>query len=589
MTLTLRDINSADTGSFSYHHFSRISILNDTLTREGKNDKDVLFKSQIRQTYEEAHRSFLEYKGLNWVDAVRGGEDAKLGGLFLNTDSESVIEYSILSTTKPNADSAFQLFTPSAIGNSSTFTLDELSAQISLLLEEYSDNSENTIFLARLALCIIPQTIQLNQAIGRFNNDIKGKSTNNCASRFVNLCNKTVKDFWSPDLANAVKLMDTTMQVLEEYNGKYTKIEAKQIIGNELNLIVRKWSLLNYFPAVLIKSLNFKIEAASECCFGIKDCNIIARHELFKIVFVTMALEMSKTFIKMMRILIKLDLCDHFENQVVINFIESLLECTIESRSGEIMIGLDQLVKDWIVMKEKSEPLCKLSFYQWAQRMLINYKLQNFNDNVAHSQENDANNENDEEDDQVDLMFNKWDVGKMFVNEILKFSEPIPTSQHEDEPIGWLTIFDDDYSMQPDNEDDMSTFEIDSISSRIITEPRNVTSVRDIKTNHGRKRAAMKTWAHNNKTKVSEGCHRIKDKFEQIFQGQSEQDIITSVRYYNAVTSSRRYGHDNCQFSEETATFTPNQCAQIQRLTQKLYKREKRGKRKRDALKVIFS
>lgn len=588
MTLTLRDINSADAGSFSYHHFSRISILNDTLARERKNDKDLPFKGNIKQTYEEAHKSFLDYKGLNWVDALRG-DDSKLAGRFLNTDSESVMEYSILSASKPNADSAFQLFTPSAIGNSSTFTLDELSAQISLLLEEYSDNSENTIFLARLALCIIPQTIQLNQAIGRFNNDVKGKSTNNCATRFANLCNRTVKDFWSPDLANAVRLMDTTMQILEGYNGKYTKIESKKIIGNELNLIVRKWSLLNYFPAVLIKSLSFKIEADSECSYTIKDCNIIARHELFKIVFVTMALEMSKSFVKMMRILIELDLCDHFENQVVINFIELLLDCTIESRSGEIMIGLDQVVKDWIIMKEKSEPLCKLSFYQWAQRMMINYKLQNFNNNVKHSEENDANNDHDEEDDQVDLMFNKWDVGKMFVNEILKFSEPIPTSQQKDDPIGWLTIFDDDYSMHPDIEEDMSSFELDSISSHIITEPRNVTSVPNITRSRGRKREAMKIWAHNNKIKVSEGCHRIKDKVEQMFQAQSGQDLITSVRYYNAVTSARRYANGNCQFSEETATFTPNQCAQIQRLTQKLYKREKRGKRKRDAIKVIFS
>lgn len=565
MTLTLKDINSAATGSFSYLHFSKISILQDTFKVEGQSSTDLLLHQKLKKNHQRSCKRYVKHSGREFCDAKDVGESRLLAHL-LNTDTDSVLEYSIQSD-KPYHDSDFQLFTPPLLEGTRSLTLEELNAQIALLLAEYCPRS-STNFLSELTLSLITQAVQLNQAFGRFNGaDTSDKNV----TTFVQLCNKIMRDLWLRSLSNSIEYMHTMLEMLARFEGQYNKIETRTAADYGIETIIRKWSLLNYFPPVLIKSLNFKIESVPGYAITKDEAETISNHELFKIAFVTLAIESSRGFAKMINILIDLGAYESFTNHTVVNFLEILLACTIDTNVGEIMIGLDQLVRRWITVKDPTEPLTRTIFHQWAQRVLVSYRIQ---------QEEDTRLQGTR--DEADLMFDKWEVAKLFVSQILQFIEPEPTSQARNDTLGWLTVFDEYYDAAsgPDNTHQEPAFDIDTTSINSV--PHQPAAVH--RRAHG-KRDAIKRWASYSKNKVTQGCNRLKRRFERVFHMHTNHALITSVRYYNAINGKKYEYH----YPDETPTFKSDQCAKVQRLTQKLYKSEQRGKRKRDALRVIFS
>lgn len=556
MTLTLKDINSAATGSFSYNHFSKISILQETYKAESHGSPDLILRQRFKRTHEKSCKRFTMSSGRDLCDA-RDLDENKLLAHLLSTDTDSVLEFSITSD-RPHHDSEFQLFTPPMLEGNTLLTLEELNAQIALLLAEYCPRRA-TNFLSELTLTLITQAVQLNQAFARFK-DIRSSDKN--VTTFVQLCNKIMRDLWLRSLSNSIEHMHTMLLILERYEGQYNKVEVRETTDPGIGTVLRKWSLLNYFPPVLINSLKFKVESSTICD---EDCKMIANSELFKIAFVTLAIESSKGFAKMINILIELCAYESLTNHIVVNFLELLLACTIDTRVGEIMIGLEQVIKRWITGKESTEPLTRTIFHQWAQRVMITYKIQQ-------EQEIRLNGTQDE----ADVMFDKWEVAKLFVSEILQFIQPEPTSQARSDTLGWLTVFDEYYDAASNPNDcirEPSQFELDSISIKSIPQRRTTA-----------KRDAIKRWASYSKDKVTQSCHRIKRRFQRVFHMHTNHALITSVRYYSAL-NGRNYEY---HYPDETPGFTSDQCAHVQRLTQKLYKSEQRGKRKRDALRVIF-
>lgn len=568
MTLGVKDINSAASGSFTYNHFSRISILHDTLTVEEQKRQKLFLKQKVNKVYDISRRCYHEHRGRDWNAAVVSEENIGVAHL-LNTESDSVLDFSILSE-RTNLDSDLQLFTPNVLGGSSSFNLAELNAQMALLLVEYFPGAHPSAnFLTRLTLSIVPQMVQLNQALDRY--DHLG-SPEGSIGNFLQTCNKLFPEIWIPHLSEAIKNMKSGEEVLEKYEGRYSKVEARNAFEPGVRRIIRRWSLLNYFPMVLIESLNFQIESTSEKRLSGHNVYIIGCCELFKIAFITLAIEVSKGLEKVINILIELNASSGLTNKTLIILLELLLECTVDSRAAEILIGLDQVVKRWILFKETADGSTRAIFQHWAGRILESYDTQ---------KEREHKFKTGEEEDEADLMFDKWEVGKMFVNEIIQFIEPKNPTRARSDIFGWLTVFDDchhtgssqNYSQDPQ-------FDFDTVSIRSIQLP----ATSDVPKHPRGKREALKRWAMSKKDKMSEGYRRIKKRFQQAFHMHTTRALITSVRYYNAI-NGRKYEY---HFPDETTEFTPDQRAQVQRITQKLYKREKRGKRKRDAIKVIF-
>lgn len=564
MTLNVKDINSAATGSFTYNHFSRISVLQDTFKVEGQKRQKLFLKQKVNKVYDVSRKCYTNHSGRDWNDEVGLEENRGIANL-LNTENDSVLDYSILSE-RANIDSELQLFTPSVVGGDCSFDLSELNAQMALLLVEYFPGAlPSANFLTRLTLSIIPQTVQLNQALGRYDNN--GSSSKNIA-KFLQTCNRLLTELWVPSLSESIRNMKSAIQILENFEGKFNKVELKGAFETEVGSIIRRWSLLNYFPVVLIKSLNFKIERNLDDTVTTNDCNMISSSELFKISFITLAIEVSRGLQRLISIFIDLKASNAFSNRSLICVLELLLECTVDSRAAEIMIGLDQVIKKWILFRETTDGSTRRIFHQWCQQILNSYKIQK-------QQEYELKNAEDE--DEADLMFDKREVGKMFINEILQFIEPKASTRTRSNPFGWLTVFDEYYNenWSASNSGAQEPFDFDTVSIQTISEPPRRPLGR---------RAALKRWAMSKRQQVSEGCRRMKRRFQQAFHVHTTRALITSVRYYNAINGRKYERH----FPDETSDFTPDQCAQMQRLTQKLYKREKKGKRKRDAIRVIF-
>lgn len=576
MTLSLRAINSPEIRLLNYSHFSKISILNDTSQSENK----LILDCSIRQAFDKPQRVLEDYEGENWSEAVCSPR-TKNSGKSLNIDSDSVLNFSLASVPKmSNMDSDLQLF----IGDNHQLTLEELNAYVSLLREDFAQVELGENLTVKVGVEFIPQTVKLNQALTRFNNDPKGKATTKCVLKFVDLCNKLIKEVWLPTLSECNAVMKTTLQTLEQYRDQYIKVELKSKPEGQLDLVVREWSMLNYFPAVLVKSLNFKVLFGRAHIVHAQDRESVQTHELNKILFVTMALEVSKTFIKIMGVLIELDACKFLDNTLVTQVMTILLEYTVETYTGEIMIGIDQVVKIWITEKSKTDPHCKPFVHQWVRGILYDYKMRFHNDMSTFTFSSE------DEEQVAELMFDKCDLGKIFVEEILRFTQ----TEKEESPalentIGWLTIFRDDCGATSALSDETCNSQLEHTALLSLERPRAVgaapCSVHSVRTQYT-KRAAVKEWAHNNKVRISDEFNKIKQKFNAFFNMHSQPAMITSVRYYNAVASlqSRRM-----PFPGDTTTFREEQRAQMEKLTRKMYKTEKRGKRKRDALRVIIS
>ncbi|QLL33969.1 hypothetical protein HG536_0F02940 [Torulaspora globosa] len=568
MTLSLKDINSAATGSFTYNHFSRISILQDTFTVEEQKRQKLFLKQKINKVYDISRRCYHEHSGRDWDAAVVSEENNVVAHL-LSTESDSVLDFSILSE-RADIDSDLQLFTPNVLGGNSSFDLAELNAQMALLLVEYFPGAHPSAnFLTRLTLAIVPQMVRLNQALDRY--DHLG-SAEQSVGNFLHTCDKLFPKIWIPHLSEAIENMKSGQQILQKFDGRYSKVEAKDAFEPGVRRIIRKWSLLNYFPVVLIKSLNFQIESNSENRIAANDVYFIGCSELFKIAFITLAIEVSKGLEKVINILIELNASNGLTNKTLIILLELLLECTVDSRAAEIMIGLDRVVKRWILFKEAADESTRSIFQHWAGQILESYNAQKELEHKLRT---------DEEEDEADLMFDKWEVGKMFVNEIIQFIEPRNSTRARSDLFGWLTVFDEcHHSSSSQNYSQDPQFDFDTVSIRSIQLP----PTSEVPKHAYGKREALRRWAMSKKNKMSEGYRRIKKRFQQAFHTHTTRALITSVRYYNAI-NGRKYEY---HFPDETTEFTPDQCAQVQRITQKLYKREKRGKRKRDAIKVIF-
>lgn len=611
MTLSLRDINGCESGLFNYRHFSRISILSDTLQREtGKNNSSssLVLDRSLKQVFDKPFKSFNDYEGENWSEALCTSKPKTTSERLLNIDSDSVLNFSIASAPKLNSfDGSLQIFTPTVLCDGDQFNLEELNAHVTLLLQDSLGASETDSCMTKIGLKLIPQTVKLNQAFTRFNNDPKGKATNKSVVKFVELCNQLIDNIWLPHLAEALNSMKTALEVLDQYKDKYTKVELKTSPNNELNLLIHQWSMLNYFPMVLINSLNFKVLFASEHNEDSETQSAVATQELYKILFITWSLEISKSFIKLIDILLDLDASAQLNNHTVISTVATLLDSTVESHTGEIMIGIDQLVKQWINEKSKFDPPCKVAWNQWSQSVLQDYKIRFHKDLSSFSWSSEESAQ-----EVAELMFDKFDVGKIFVEEIFRFTQTEVCAKPtlNGNSLGWLTIFDEDehntdgpaHSVNDNTRSNQLSHAttlrslFPPATSRQVVLASNTTNVPNI--------PLVQPNISSKKTTVKEWALKLKQKFQDLFHlsRQPKQTVISSVRYYKAVAAptSLQYNNNNntnsisnrrclAPFPGDTTTFAEDQRSRIEELTRKLYKKEKQGRRKRDALRVIFS
>ncbi|CAR25969.1 ZYRO0A12474p [Zygosaccharomyces rouxii] len=605
MTLSLRDINGCDSSLFNYRHFSKISILNDTLQRGNKkndsnsdsnsNEIHLGLDRSLRQIFDKPLKSNNEYEGENWSEAVCSSKARMMSDRLLNIDSDSVLDFSLASARKlNNLDGSVQLFTPTVVANNSQLNLDELNAHLSLLLQDTLDIKETDSLLMKLGLQLIPQTVKLNQALTRFDNDPKGKATNKSVSKFVEFCNQSIDEIWLPYLAEGLNFVKQALQVLETFKDQYTKVELKTTADDGLKLLIHQWSMLNYFPMVLINSLNFKVLFPSENIGNSETQMALTNNELFKILFVTLSLEISKTFIKSVKILMDLKAYEKFENSSIISTVATLLDSTVETHTGEIMIGIGQLIREWITERSKIDPLCTIAWNQWSQSVLQDYRIRFRNDISAFSSSTD---EGEDDAQLAELMFDKFDVGRIFVEEIFKFTQPEKKAKptFNGNSLGWLTIFDENENNSTHGSPNRNGGEhlspvyanntlrslFPPISSRnAIVGSSN--TLRTATTANNCKKAIVKQWAHT-----------LKQKFQDFFHLHRQPSIISSVRYYRAATNAANlHNHATrhlAPFPGDITIFAEDQRSHVEKLTKKLYKKEEKGRRKRDALRVIFS
>lgn len=407
-----------------------------------------------------------------------------IGILEADLDNPSVVRYSLKSPPKDTIEDEhkkdhglinedYKFFTPTITGDNGELKLELLNAHISLILTDtffrsasarsrfldvidgevslinedgkYNCNIGETENKIKDMVNVIVHVDQLIQIMDRFMNssyflrDCKQASEKDkaiCQNQIVQILNDLVTEYVSTDIESS--LLQMFLQSLVSLNGMMQLTNyRKQLGGNEPYL--EPLSSLKYVPPSLLKSMSFKIIIPKpsvkepDTHFSTQDIKI---QEMFTMIYVTLLLEMKKLFEQATYTSLAAEL--ELPAQLILDCIEGFLTNTIETKNAEVVVGLDKLLKCWVGTDENLRRVVR----DWANMMISRWDSLDV-----------------EKGDVDDLEIeNKFDVGKLFISEILDICEagndftttvkvansPKDGSVGSNRGLGWLTIFQND-------------------------------------------------------------------------------------------------------------------------------------------------
>ncbi|EDO14941.1 hypothetical protein Kpol_385p10 [Vanderwaltozyma polyspora DSM 70294] len=287
MTLTIRNINQDIAESYGYCNINNFPRLLDSLKLQNQRiaSKRVIDNEVL--TVEDANDNKV-YK--NYFNREQYPD------YLLDTGSDSVMEYSIMShrndTKRKNSISCIKTLEKNTNENNNSsntecVSLKELNESIEVILNNTLDSTDK--LLMNIALNIVKDAVEINKYLGEY--DSNHHVTNKIDMlRLVNLFdNLLISKERIEIIESAIDHMRDIMS--ESKTSNNYEVSTKE----DILLIIEKWKELKYFPKMLFHTIL--------CQKYSTDCKNYDDDFVFKVIFATMGLELSKMFINMMAIM----------------------------------------------------------------------------------------------------------------------------------------------------------------------------------------------------------------------------------------------------------------------------------------------
>ncbi|EDO14942.1 hypothetical protein Kpol_385p11 [Vanderwaltozyma polyspora DSM 70294] len=261
-----------------------------------------------------------------------------------------------------------------------------------------------------------------------------------------------------------------------------------------------------------------------------------------------------------------------------------------------MLIGLESTITNWhsnIDFKEK------VTFYNWIVATYHSFYPNSDQEDDIFEQFTDANDHECSSQEQ-DLMFNKYDICKMLVGELQNKCN-ITTVSSQD--FGWLTVFDDNNNTNNVNEtsgtndasinDDYDNVNNDNVNNEIelVEEEIIEESVETIENEYifnSIRTPYIQIINNNNRNEVlHRKRHVIKDwvvrRCNSLLKSHDSIESVKHFKYLENQPSSSRLGEINTTRNENC-----DHQFKMQRKFHKLFHKESKGERKRDAIMLLF-
>ncbi|KAI8397587.1 hypothetical protein J6895_01680 [Nakaseomyces glabratus] len=373
---------------------------------------------------------------------------------YLSTETESVVNYSLRFDSKSLSRRKFDalLKVPTHVSNSKidTHTLPHL---IEIIQEQIISVTEQrkcvTLHdnLYMIALCIVPMTVELTRTLEQVNNASQSKFTVNSyySNKFLFLIEILIEFIWVDHIRALCREEIHKDHTHSNYKIRYNMTMLVEDPDSVLSRIYYRWSKLNYFPITLLSSLKFTVIGEG------KNVEIGYRDETRKIVLSTLLLVSKKCFVQFMKIVMAQQaLYQNLDEACFLLMCEWLLKGTVQSNSGESVVGIRQVLLDLVNAKDGSLLSEHLGFRcrcnTWAKQLSTRLIENKTKEDVIQGTEIED----------TDLKFNKYEVALLFLDDLIRTTatvHSVGTSQEDsniqDEhtqelthrPLEWMSVF----------------------------------------------------------------------------------------------------------------------------------------------------
>lgn len=407
------------------HHYTRPTMLTE---RQSMNTHH--FRVCTKKPFEEANANFAGSNNVPYFHGLINGSDNKLDTLILNTDSASVLEFSIRSQRKKPYDSCIQSLKKiqSSVKVESINWL-QLAHEVELItgnivLEEAKLRDP----LKLLGVYVIPGIIGIKRILDKCmltNPQPVGVLE---AMKLSHVLEKALNLVWVSKLQEYTKQLEHTANTLNKIPKNYLKTGKDASLNLPIQItcqeIRTRWQQLKYFPSITVDSLSLAYNESSG--YSDYENNSFLEKALCRILLVTLAIEVNKLSRSSIKLMTLVGGFDEFNDFMIINTVDGLLRFTVESKTGELLIGMDELLQQWVQLRWRQNPFIANMIHDWALSLHNEWDKSHNGDTLRVGLDWDAGPTTvrealEQEAEYCDLEFNKWDVVKPFVVEVLDY------------------------------------------------------------------------------------------------------------------------------------------------------------------------
>lgn len=328
--------------------------------------------------------------------------------------------------------------------------------------------------------------------------------------------------------------------------------------------IMQSWERLNYFPETIVSQLKLH-EMRIKHCIEINKNNKFF-FELFRNIFITVIMEIRKVFVKFIIIIIENNGEKYMEDDILINMIDLFIDCTIECKTGEIMIGIRSIIKIWINNKQNH-----LKFLHWCNRKQMKWDIEiskkrknlkkqrqeRMNNNYNYYYRNDS--DSDSELDGGSMYWDKYDLGKLFIREVIaivKESDGDSIDEKDmvmtrfsykefqeskiikfiDDEKDMIKILEENVKNKPnfikkEQEENYHHHNNNNDYDNIQIDFNDIKKKKDMNKKKGKPPSIIYFWYYQQLHKIEHKINNINKKYDSIFLKKPEKHIITWIEY----------------------------------------------------------
>ncbi|CCH58884.1 hypothetical protein TBLA_0B00400 [Henningerozyma blattae CBS 6284] len=490
----------------------------------------------------------------------------------LDTTNLSIIDYSI-TPEEELRDETSNLKLTSTTNSSNDIT--DLNGLVTILNDKIIEFQPCSDLLHTLSDVVVIQVIEILETLHKFEEEnstrlITFKESDTVVEKFSENVD-TILNMYMFVMIESYEYLTNVSQQNHSTTINPLQKENTTLLEN-VRSIKEKWSKLYYFPDLIVSHLTMQ-ELKLKHCLLINKNNETISLKLFKYVFMTCLIEMRKLFIKLISHLIdnSKDIKDEI-HVTFINFIDILVDCSIEIKCCEILVGIRSIIKMWICCNDNY-----VDIYHWCKRKQLSWEIEQGKQKLK--MEENASEEEEEEEMNGLLLTDQCEFGKLFIKDILRICKEyrrekmIQEGQDYSIDLGFeidsqydfkndssdeynMTIFDDDYGDVAEQQeiDHFMKQEkniLDELEQLRNSKRQNINSIDELSTyikfdpvdtprrkKRHRKQRVIKPpsilgfWWTQQTDRIQRSIQNAKQQWDMIFLKEPKRDVVDWVEHY---------------------------------------------------------